>query len=556
MEVVNTQAAESTNSGPQVEENVSRAGGRDERTSRASNNEKMFNMNIEEIKAAEDRLKQNACFNLVTPQIERPGISSLFPERLLGHVCSKQYISHEENQRKLFGLAQMLFELEHAITGEKRFSSNYQDRFIKFELPKFKQLPKYPDVPEAEYLEEHHKQRKRPVNLLSSDGVKMTYRMWVCDITLVRSLLDMHCMDQVGDFNANILWTRIIKSMAIFDNLHDYQLVNHFPHSILLSDKKELYQHFRELKKKFGGNEINYHPECFTFPEQYEEFIGLVDQWVEEDHPMSKKKWIFKPSNTSCGSGIFLFDAYNWRESALTKCWQEYKKQVRYEAKGGDQVAEITPLTDLSKEKIPIMSAIIGEYLDDPLLFNGYKFDLRIYVVITSFYPLKIYIHREGLIRTATTKYEPEIGSDYSETSHLTNTSINKKNNDVQVLKQYEDDVLPFMMAFAVFFNQLKAEGVDVDLLWDQIYDVVIKTTLSIEKHVSGYTKDHFQNGSKCFEIFGYDILIDRDLKPWLLEVNLSPSMQLSANIDKRIKINFIHDLFNLVGVKKINSAT
>ena len=50
MEVVNTQAAESTNSGPQVEENVSRAGGRDERTSRASNNEKMFNMNIEEIK--------------------------------------------------------------------------------------------------------------------------------------------------------------------------------------------------------------------------------------------------------------------------------------------------------------------------------------------------------------------------------------------------------------------------------------------------------------------------------------------------------------------------
>ena len=45
------------------------------------------------------------------------------------------------------------------------------------------------------------------------------------------------------------------------------------------------------------------------------------------------------------------------------------------------------------------------EYIDNPLTFNGFKFDLRIYVAITSVNPLRIYIYEEGLTRFATCKY-------------------------------------------------------------------------------------------------------------------------------------------------------
>lgn len=73
-------------------------------------------------------------------------------------------------------------------------------------------------------------------------------------------------------------------------------------------------------------------------------------------------------------------------------------------------------------------SVVVSEYIDNPLLINGYKFDLRIYVGITSIYPLRIYVYEEGLARFATERYNNEMGEDRKNFRHLTNYSVNKKN--------------------------------------------------------------------------------------------------------------------------------
>lgn len=67
------------------------------------------------------------------------------------------------------------------------------------------------------------------------------------------------------------------------------------------------------------------------------------------------------------------------------------------------------------------------EYIANPLLIDGFKFDLRIYVAITSINPLRIYVYEEGLARFATEPYDTDnLKNVYS---HLTNYSINKKNS-------------------------------------------------------------------------------------------------------------------------------
>ena len=61
------------------------------------------------------------------------------------------------------------------------------------------------------------------------------------------------------------------------------------------------------------------------------------------------------------------------------------------------------------------------------------------------------------------------------------------------------------------------------------------------------------QNKSNCFELLGYDVLIDGDLKPWLMEVNLSPSLATESPLDLKIKSQLFLDTMNLICLKRFD---
>ena len=81
-----------------------------------------------------------------------------------------------------------------------------------------------------------------------------------------------------------------------------------------------------------------------------------------------------------------------------------------------------------------INKLVVQEYIHNPFLIDGYKFDLRIYVLVTRIEPLTIFVYKEGLARFATKKY-CEKSFDFSDEKsafiHLTNYSINKKNTKI-----------------------------------------------------------------------------------------------------------------------------
>lgn len=92
--------------------------------------------------------------------------------------------------------------------------------------------------------------------------------------------------------------------------------------------------------------------------------------------------------------------------------------------------------------------------------------------------------------------------------------------------------------------------GLNDVLLFCKIEDLIIKTIISGE-HVINNATEMFCPYPRynCFELFGFDVLVDNKLEPWLLEVNLTPALGCDSPLDQKIKSNVIADLFSLAGI-------
>ena len=83
-------------------------------------------------------------------------------------------------------------------------------------------------------------------------------------------------------------------------------------------------------------------------------------------------------------------------------------------------------------------SCVVSRYVHNPLLINSHKFDLRVYVLVTSIEPLRIYVFKEGLARFATETYNTTDKN--NKYCHLTNYSINKKSESYVKTNNADDD--------------------------------------------------------------------------------------------------------------------
>ncbi|CAN0502200.1 unnamed protein product, partial [Ectocarpus sp. 8 AP-2014] len=80
------------------------------------------------------------------------------------------------------------------------------------------------------------------------------------------------------------------------------------------------------------------------------------------------------------------------------------------------------------------------------------------------------------------------------------------------------------------------------------IEDVVLRTMVAADGDMTTHSHQFTRHRGCCYELFGFDVLLDEALKPWLLEVNISPSLFGSSALDRRIKGTLMADIFHLVG--------
>jgi len=199
---------------------------------------------------------------------------------------------------------------------------------------------------------------------------------------------------------------------------------------------------------------------------------------------------------------------------------------------------------------------IVSTYIDRPLLIKNKKFDMRMYVIVTSFHPLRAYLYQEGLARFATEDYSNDPSSIKNKFAHLTNFSINKKNanfvrnNNTRANSQHrlesnagatnsnadeedpeQESSSKWSLRFLRKYLQ-KMLKTDSDI-FASCHDVITKTLISTEIHVVNELNKLGNRQRCCFEVYGFDIMWDDDLKPWVLEVNCLPSLSSSSMFDK-----------------------
>lgn len=119
---------------------------------------------------------------------------------------------------------------------------------------------------------------------------------------------------------------------------------------------------------------------------------------------------------------------------------------------------------------------------------------------------------------------------------HLTNTSVNKQNPDY-IMNDGMNSLKSHKWSFTNLWTYLKQERVNVEKLWSKIKDIVVKTLIAAESSLHAAISENLISNYNCYELYGFDVILDEDFKPWLLEVNGLPSLQTGSPLDIAIKV-------------------
>ncbi|XP_071602050.1 tubulin polyglutamylase TTLL5 isoform X4 [Heliangelus exortis] len=339
---------------------------------------------------------------------------------------------------------------------------------------------------------------------LIGERYHLSYKIVRTDSRLVRNILAAHGFQEVhpSSSNYNLMWTGSHLKPYLLRSLTDIQKVNHFPRSYELTRKDRLYKNVCRMQLAHGFKTFHILPQTFILPTEYQEFCNTYSK--------DRGPWIVKPVASSRGRGVYLIN-------------------------NPDQIV----LED---------NILVSRYISNPLLIDDFKFDVRLYVLVTSYDPLVIYLYEEGLARFATVRYDQTSKNIKNQFMHLTNYSVNKKSGDYVSCDDPEIEDYGNKWSMSAMLRYLKQEGRDTAELMANVEDLIIKTVVSAELAIATACKTFLSHRGSCFELYGFDVLIDDTLKPWLLEVNLSPSLACDAPLDLKIKASMLSDMFTLVG--------
>ena len=292
---------------------------------------------------------------------------------------------------------------------------------------------------------------------------------------------------------------------------------NKIEHNFHLSNKKALFFNLKTYYDIMGIDVFNIIPVTFHINNAedvaYLEFENCFKSYEELTDECGRKPanlWIVKPGeNSNRGNGITVCTSLD---------------QIRSELKSN-------PHPRTGKHTF-----IIQKYIEKPFLINKRKFDIRCFSLVTCLNGvIQAYFFSEGYLRTASKPFSLQATNKFI---HLTNDAVQKHSDDYG---KFESGNKMSYNDFQRYIDNHNDKNVNfIEEVLPQIKLIVKHTVEAVFLKLDPNSRAH------SFEVFGYDFLIDSDLKPWLLEVNTNPCLELSSPHLARIIPNMIENALRI----------
>ena len=317
----------------------------------------------------------------------------------------------------------------------------------------------------------------------------------------------------VIDINNSSLFYSYRKSFKkIFDNIENYIFDSKSINDKIFDRRKIPYQsYFPWYNTKFG--------------------LKLYCE-ISNSHYAGKNLWIVKAPNLNRGRGVKIFNNYNDIISYIKKVGEgkitetelynfkdkEYNEKLNNHKKNEiensiERGIESKNTTDYIYQSNKI---IIQKYIEKPFLYKGRKCDIRIWVLIT--HTMKVYIFKEGHLKASSLNYN---NNDFDSFIHITNYSLQKYN---KLFSKFEKGNEISFQTFQNFINENNYINFREEI-FPKIIEIVKHSVLSVRNKIN------INNLNYCFEIFGYDFMMDEDKNVYLIEINTNPGLEISSDI-------------------------
>ncbi|GBG26287.1 Tubulin polyglutamylase TTLL5 [Hondaea fermentalgiana] len=319
-----------------------------------------------------------------------------------------------------------------------------------------------------------------------------------------------------------VVWTKHAKKWKA---LRSSQRHNHFAGSWTIGRKDRLAFTINRKKRENGTNAFGFLPETYILPLHAARLRQVLSA------PQARRQtWIRKPLASSQGRGIRVLSHQAALEVVKT-CGKRKSAS--------------------SKKASSSRGCVVQRYIDRPLLINRFKFDIRLYVLVTGYDPLRVYLFPEGLVRFCTQPYSNSVASKKNQFRHLTNYSINKKSERFEHNQSAENDAVGSKWSLSAWYRYMEATFGEAatQKVRDDMEAVIVKTLIAADDDINQKMASLVPHSESCFELFGFDLMLDRDLRAWLVEVNISPSLMTASPLDRKVKTMLVCDALHLVGI-------